>query len=739
MMTKTRILRWAAVCLIIGPVLFAQRIDFSQKPLQAERDRDYDALHYIIRISLDIPAKSFRGETTLTASSLRDGLRECVLDAESFAVTGVTGDWGEPLIFSQTEKKLKVTLSRPRRSGEVFSFTVLYQGREPKDGLRFYEENPEHPALVASDSWPYGVHHWFPCYDYPNDKATNEIIATVRSGNKVCANGRLLNVMENPGEGTVTYHWSQERPHSTYLVFLACAPYVVVRDESGNVPISYWVYPQHEKDALQTYGKTPLMMKFFSDLFDYDYPWAKYAQVSVPFGGGMECTSATAMTHRIMHDLRAEQDYSSIGIVSHELAHQWWGDLITLRTWAHAWMNEGFGTYCDYLYHVFDRGEDEGAVNLLDKKNAYLREARSRYIRPIVCDRYDRPQDLFDSHSYPKGAVVLHMMRDILGDRAFFKTLSFFLHEHEFDVVDTHDLQVAVKTVTGRNLDWFFDQWVYRPGHPVFRIGSEYSEDSRRLRLTVEQTQDTSQDVPVFTVPIDIGIVTESGRKTERIWIRQKKEEFLFDIEDKPLLVRFDERNVLLKEWTFPKSPDELVYQLGHDDVTGRMWAAAEIFKFKDRPESMKQLVDAARGDRFWGVREKALESLGKAADTSLIGLFREKAVDSHSRVRIAALNALGEFKDPDMAGFFQDRFREDDSYAAQAAALEAIGKCGDPSLLSFLKQAAAVPSYRSVIKNSAERAIQAIQAKKDQGVRLMGGVLQKRPSGRTGMPPAAK
>ena len=210
-------------------------------------------------------------------------------------------------------------------------------------------------------------------------------------------------------------------------------------------------------------------MEFFNRIYGYDYPWDKYDQVVVPFGGGAESTSATVMGHRIMYDERGEQDFSSIGIVSHELAHQWWGDLITLRSWAHTWMNESFGTYSDYLYFRFEKGEDEGAVNLLGKKDSYLREAHTRYIRPIVYDRYRRAQDMFDSHTYPKGAVVLHMLRFMLGDDAFFRTLKHFLHEHAFQPVDTHDFTKAVKTVTGQNLDWFFEQWLFKPGPSLFR------------------------------------------------------------------------------------------------------------------------------------------------------------------------------------------------------------------------------------------------------------------------------
>ena len=458
----------AALALLSGTTGSGQQVDWSRKALQSERSRTYDALHYRIAIRLDLDQKSFEGETTVSLTSLRAGLESCVLDAEEFKVTKVVSDWGEPLQFQQSEKELAVRMPRPLRLGETRSFTCFYQGRDPKIGLRFIAESASNPQLVFSDSFPDHVHHWFPCYDYPNDKVTNEIIATVKSGLKVAANGRLVSVTEDPSAGTIRYHWSQELPHSTYLIFLAAAPYVVVQDFYQSLPVNYWVYPKDEKKALSTYGKTPNMIKFFNRIYGYDYPWQKYDQVSVPSGGGAESTSATAMTHSIMVDEKSERDFPAIGIVSHELAHQWWGDLITLRTWAHTWMNESFGTYSDYLYHRYERGDDEGAVNLRDKLNSYLREARTRYIRPIVTDRYDRPQDMFDRHTYPKGALVLHMLRNLVGDESFFAVLSHFLHRYAFDAVDTNDFIRSVKTVTGQNLDWFFDQWLFKPGHPVF-------------------------------------------------------------------------------------------------------------------------------------------------------------------------------------------------------------------------------------------------------------------------------
>jgi len=699
-----------ALCLVLACGLLcsteqAQKIDFSKKAVNFERSRAYDAIHYRIKLKLDLDQKSFAGETDITLTALKEGLEACILDAEEFNVTSVVSDWGEPLKFEQSAKELLVRLPKPYKFGETFSFTCSYHGKDPKIGLRFYEETSVNPKLVASDSWPDHVHHWFPCFDFPNDKVTNELIATVRSGLKVASNGRLVSVSEDKAAGTTTFHWSQELPHSTYLIFFAAAPYTVVHDSYKTIPVNYWVYPQDEKKALTTYAKTPKMIEFFNRIFGYDYPWAKYDQVSVPFGGGAESTTATAMGHRIMIDEKAEQDYSSVGIVSHELAHQWWGDLITLRTWAHAWMNESFGTYSDYLYYRYEKGDDEGAVNLLGKLNSYLREARTDYIRPIVTDHYDRPQDVFDSHSYPKGALVLHMLRNLVGDEPFFKTLSYFLHRYEFDAVDTQDFMRAVKTVTGQNLDWFFDQWIFKPGHPVFDIRSEWNEAEKTIKLKVTQVQDFSRGVPVFKMPASVKIVTPKGQDTKTVWIREKEETFEFSAEQKPYLVRFDEGNNLLMEYTFPKDLDELIYQLKNDDVRGRMWAASELVKFRDDPKVFQSLSACALKDPFWAVRRSAIETLGKIQARDVPAVLKKACLDARSAVRAAALAALGDRKDRSFIEFYKERFRKDTSYLVQAEALRALGKTGDPAVVPFLENAASLPSHNNVFKSAAESA----------------------------------
>ncbi len=268
---------------------------------------------------------------------------------------------------------------------------------------------------------------------------------------------------------------------------------------------------------------------------------------------------------------------------------------------------------------------------------------------------------------------------------------------------------IAVKDVTGQNLDWFFEQYIYQPGHPVFDISYTWDKNSQKLLLKVIQTQNASQGIPVYTIPVIIGITTPEKKISEKVWIKHKEQVFELPVNTKPLLVRFDEGNYLLKEWTFDKNPDELLYQLQHDDVIGRGWAASELVKFGDDSRAINGLIDRAQNDGFWAVRRNAVETLGRLKKREHIDLFKEKCKDPNSSVRVAALGILGDYEEMELVSFFRKRFNEDDSYLAQAEALRAIGKCGDRSQLSFLKKAVQMKSPRNVLQRAANWAIKKI------------------------------
>ena len=688
-------------------VSFAQKVDLSQRPLQVERSRDYDALHYRISLTFDLEKKEFRGENKITLSPLSDGFTTCLLDAEELIVEEVLNSRNLPLRFEQDEKQLIVHLTRAYSYGDSVVFTVYYYAHDPKYGLFFVDASPTNPKMVGSGSWPNRARHWFPCYDYPNDKVTHEVIATVKNSYKVLSNGRLVSITEDKENGTVTYHWSQERPHSTYLSMLEVGPFAVIEDSLGSLPINYWVYPKDVENAKRVFKITPRIIDFFNKLYGYDYPWAKYDQVVDPRqGGGAEATSATILGEGVIYDRRAAQDFSWDRIIAHEVAHQWWGDLITTRTWAHTWLNESFGTYSDYLFTRSDKGADEGAVDLLGKKNAYLREAHNKYMRPIVFHRYDKPGDNFDSHTYPKGANVLHMLRFILGDEPFFRTLQHFLHKHEFQPVDTHDFMLAVKEATGKNMDWFFDQFIFKPGHMFLDVSYDWDEGGKKVRLTVVQIQDTTLGIPIYKIPVNIGITTSNEKFSKKVWIKKREQTFEFAVEKKPLLIRFDQGNNLLKEWTFNKSVDELLYQLKNDDVIGRMWAAAELVKYNSDPRTAEQLTERTQQDPFWAVRRSALEALAELENGMDKNLLKKLLNDENSKVRTTAMRLLGDSKDSKLIAFFKQQFKKDDSYLVQAETLSSIAKCGNRSQISFLKNAAKMKSPRKVLKRAADRAI---------------------------------
>lgn len=694
------ILRCFLLVVALATALQPAPDDPTTRPRRAERSHDYDILHYRIKLSFEEAARAFQGETEIRLRPLRSEFDTLVLDAETFRVTSAGG-----LRFEQAPGRLTIHLGRAYRYHEELTVTVAYRAENvaidptaygmPKGyglGLSFKPETATRPRLIHTLSFPEGARHWFPCYDHPNDKATHEIIATVNAGYQVIANGVLRSVTENRAKREKTFHWAQTQPHSTYLYAFVAGPYVQVKDTKGALPISYWVYPKDAADAERSFGKTREILEFFNREFGYAYPWPKYDQITLPdFRGGAESTNATVVGDNVIHDARAEQDFSTHWLVAHEAAHQWWGNLVTMRDWSHSWLNESFATYYEHLYLKHHLGPDAAALDLLVKKRAYLNEAREKHMRPIVLDRWHWPNDNFDRHTYQKGGVVLAMLRSVMGDEHFRRSITHYLKKHAFGSADTHDLQIAIREATGQTLDWFFDQWIFRAGHPVLEAG--YAWDNGLVRLKVLQKQKE-----LYALPVSIGITTRAGKRVHQIWVRQREETFSLPSGEKPLLVHFDDADLLLAEVAFPKSTEELLYQLTHDSVIGRMSAAAALQPLAADGRVLEALRLAAVNDPFWAVRRDALP-----ADD--VAVLRERASnDRSSGVRVAALAALSRRRDPSLAGFFEHRFRQDDSYLAQAEAVRALARVAPSSAL--VREAAAMKSPNDVIANAAREAL---------------------------------
>lgn len=680
-----------------------QKVDVYKRPVQAERSRDFDAIHYKLTLDVDLNKKTLEGENQITLSPLNDNFNRVVIDAAYLIVSSVINIDGKELKFEQKDNQVFINLINSYNHTDTLQLTVKYKLNKQAPGLNFIEATATNPLMVSSDCFPNKARQWIPCYDYPNDKVTTEMIVTVDKKYKVLSNGRLVSVKENDPQGTVTYHWSQELPYSSYLINLSIADYAIIKDSLATLPINYWVYKGLEAEAKTTFRKTPYMIDFYNKLYNYSYPWAKYDQVITSYmGGGAEAVSATILGEGIVMDTIAEKDYSMEWVIAHEIAHQWWGDLTTFRSWEHTWLNESFATYSDYLYTRFDKGENAGAFDLLGKKNQYLNEAHNRYLRPIVFNRYNDPNDNFDSHTYPKGACMLHLLRHILGDDTFFRTLSVFLHQNEFKPVDTHDFMKTVKEVSGKNMDWFFEQYIFSPGHPVFEVTKSWNESTKKLMLTIEQKQDSVPGVPIYTIPVNFGFVFPDKKIVKEVWLKNKIEQFDFEFDSEPLLVRFDEGNWLLKEITFKKSLQELIYQAENDDMTGRLAAVNELRSFNSEKPAREVWIKLATHDTFWAVRQAALENIGKYPDKKSVDLFKACLKDSSSKVRVSAIRILGDLKDPKFITLFEKAFSTGDSYAVQAETLRSIGKCGSKQQLAFLKEAESKKSYRNMISKAA-------------------------------------
>ncbi|HEX3343397.1 MAG TPA: M1 family metallopeptidase, partial [Polyangiaceae bacterium] len=431
-----------------------------------ERDRPFAIDHLALDVTLDLAARSLRGKASLDVRRIDPAADELLLDAVGFELREVTLD-GKTVPWHYDGRALRVTVEPGRDKARV----VVGYRAAPRRGLYFLEPDEHYPARprqVWSQCQEEDARQWFPCHDSPHLKMTTEIVAHVPNGWYALSNGALVSSAK-PKDGDWTYHWKMSEPHSSYLVTLAAGEFAELADKAKagdrDVPLAYLVPRGREEDGRRTFARTPQMLEHFSEVTGVPYPWNRYAQIVVAdfIFGGMENTTATTMYEHILLDERAAIDVSSDDLIAHELAHQWFGDYVTCRAWYEGWLNEGFATYFEHVWREKNLGHDEYEYGLKVDLDAYVGEAHGRYRRPIVCQDYDSPLDLFDRHLYEKGALVLHALRAEVGTALFWRGVRSYLASHARGVVETRDLQRAMEDVSGRSLGRFFEQWVLKP------------------------------------------------------------------------------------------------------------------------------------------------------------------------------------------------------------------------------------------------------------------------------------
>ncbi|HEY8491711.1 MAG TPA: M1 family aminopeptidase [Dehalococcoidia bacterium] len=696
-----------------GRALAADRRPFAlpgDEPRYAP-DRDFDTRHVRIEITkLDLPERRFSAVCANTLVPINDGLATVRLDAGEMEIQAVTLADGTPLRFEHSGETLTVHLDRPRNAGEEVTVVARYSAR-PRHGLYITgpdEGYPDKPWQVWTQGQDEDSHYWFPCHDYPNEKATSEVLATVPASWRTVSNGVLLSERDN-GDGTKTVHWRQETPHSIYLITFAAGEFFEVREEADGVPVLYYGQVGREEDARRGMGRTPEMIRHFSRLLDYPFPYPKYAQVCVQdfIFGGMENTSATTMTDRLLYDERARPDVEQAmdGLVSHELAHQWFGDLITCRDWANAWLNEGFATYFEVLWTEHHRGLDDARYELYQNAEIYLGEDSGRYRRPVVYRVYREPIDIFDRHLYEKGSLVLHMLRYVLGDDRFFKAIRHYLKSNAGGTVVTGDLERAVEEATGRSLGWFFDQWIHKGGHPDLKVEYAWDEEAKTARFKVTQTQQEDENTAaVYRMPVELAFTLPSGEERRvRVHLSEREQAFFVPLPEKPVLARFDPGNALLKTVDLSLPEEMLYHALRHDDdVTGRIRAAKTIAK-KGGLKAVEALRQTVLEDPFWGVRVEAAKALGSLKTPGARDALIACLGVAEPRVRRAVVQALGEFKgDEAAAGPLLERLERDESYYVAGEAAKALGRIRAARAREALTAALDRDSYADVIRTLA-------------------------------------
>jgi aminopeptidase N len=646
--------------LIIPSVVNSQ--DLPEKTQHFPRERSMDVQHYRIAIEPDFDAKTIVGETQVSLTPLVDGLKTVELDVEDLDIDEITlkpgpGKESYPVTWTTEGEKLFINLDGAFSPDDNLQLAITYRAK-PGTGLFFIgpnEHRPDDPMVLWSQGEDEDNHAWFPCYDFPNDKATSEVLCTVPKDYLVVSNGKLVG--EKPKGDKKIVHWKQEKPHVSYLITMVAGELSKVdMGKVRGVPLSLYAVPGKEEQVRNAFETTGECLEFFEDYIGYKYAWEKYAQVAVPefIFGGMENTSATTQTDKVLfpdylHDWKMR---SAEGLMAHELAHQWWGDVVTTKDWSHIWTNEGFATYFDALFTEHKYGQEMFADEMLTSLGGYLK-GEAAFSRPLLYGEYIRPMEVFMSgHVYPKGGWVLHMLRRLVGEEDFRKGLNLYITQNAFTCVETDDLRMAMTEASGQDLEWFFDQWVRGAGHPKFEIEYVYSADDQEVELTVRQVQKQGNGIGVFRMPVDIGIAGPQGIVMHEIFIDEQEEVFRLPSADEPKTVLFDHGNWLIKELEFEKPLDELAWQITNDpDIAGKCLAVVQIARdYREDRRAFNILKKTLQNDDlFYRVRNRAIGGLklynNAEARDLLISVYRS---NPEYQVRKAIITVMGR-------GYFQD------------------------------------------------------------------------------------
>ncbi len=625
--------------------------------LQYAPDREVDIRHLALDVTPDFEKRTVAGRATWTFRPIAKPLRAFKLDAINLSVSAVTAEGAKVGSTDNTGKQLLVTFTEPVPAGREVKVTVDYRA-EPVQGLYFrtpalgYRAGDEH---VFSQGESEEARYWYPSYDYPNEKFTSEVTCRVPEGMTVIANGRLVGESRDAASGLTVVHWTQEQPHVNYLLSLVAGRFEKIEERYRDFPLTFYTPPSEFAQAASSFADTRDAMEFFEKEIGVPYPWAKYAQVCTQdfVAGGMENVSATTLTTRTLFEPRESENIrTSRGLVAHELAHQWFGDLVTCKDWSHLWLNEGFATYYDHLHDGHKNGRDAMLYGMLEDARKITAKENADDLRPIVRRDYGDSGEMFNYLAYPKGSWVLHMLRAQLGEDLYRQCIRTYLERHQFGTVVTDDLRAVIEELSGRSWDRFFDQWVYHALQPDLDVKFSWDEATKLAKVAVAQRQRTEKNkdaVFVFDFPLPIRFESKAGGRADvTARVTKENEEFYFPLAAKPEIVRFDPDCTVLAKLRTDVSKEGLYAQLTGSDALGRCLAAEGLGEQTDA-DTVARLSKALNEDKFYGARLEAARALVKIhTDEALRALVEScPRQTGDARVRNAVTLALKDFYHP--------------------------------------------------------------------------------------------
>ncbi len=654
---------------------------FAQQEYKASREKIFDLDHTKLKVNFNLENSTMNGEEWVTLSPHFYSQNELILDAKGMLIHEVSLN-NSNLKYDYNEEKLTIKLPKSYEKGEKLTLYIKYTARPEKakeeedaKGLYFIDpkdEDPEKPTQIWTQGEPESNSCWFPTIDAPNQKTSQEIYITVPDKFVTLSNGKLENQTKN-ADGTRTDYWNFTQKHAPYLFFMGIGEYEIIEDTPYNgKQINYYVEKKYAPYAKEIFGNTPEMLKFFSEVTGVEYPWNKYSQIVGRdyVSGAMENTTAVIhgeQAYQVSGQLIDENTHEST--IAHEAFHHWFGDLVTTESWANLTVNESFANYSEYLWFEHKYGKDYADAHLFDVVRGYKNGENSE--KHLVRFKYDDKEDMFDAVSYNKGGTILHMLRNYVGDKAFFASLKKYLTDNKYKSAEVHQLRLAFEEVTGKDLNWFFNQWYYGNGHPKLTISYDYNDVTKEVTINIVQNQDK-----VFQFPFVIDIFDGKTSRRENVFVTKTEQSFTFKYDKKPIFIQSNADGVLLCDITETKLLGDYINQLKYaKNYKHKRQALEEIAKHQDNKKAFEAVANAI-DDKFYLIRKLAIEKLDlsdKGGKSRVIRKLKNIAQnDPKTLVRASAIEVLGKLTDPEFKPIFEKGL-ESKSYSVMGQSLVAM------------------------------------------------------------------